>query len=154
MTSCGFKLRGDQQLPQGVDSVRLSSSVAHMPLQRELKKQLVLFKIPFSEDVAPVRTPGTLDIRLEGDSLNRRLLSLFATGQVAEYELILTVTYQLAFPDKEPQRYEFEVTREYQDDPDAILAKSRELQLVLTEMRRQASERIIRLLASQANGVG
>lgn len=153
LSACGFKLRGDQNLPAGVELVRLSSSTPHMPLQRELKEQLALFKIPFTEEQVPLRTPGTLDIRLEGDSLNRRLLSLFATGQVAEYELILTVTYQLAFPGKEPQRIEFEVTREYQDDPDAILAKSRELQLVLTEMRRQASERIIRLLASQANGI-
>ena len=152
LSGCGFKLRGDQQLPAGVDIVRLSASTAHMPLQRELEKQLVLFKIPFSVEQSPVKQPATLDIRLEGDSLNRRLLSLFPTGQVAEYELILTVSYRIAFPGKAPQQVEFEVTREYQDDPDAILAKSRELQLVLTEMRKQASERIVRLLASQANG--
>lgn len=152
ISGCGFKLRGDQQLPPGVEQVRLSATSAHMPLQRELEKQLTLFKIPFSVDHTPTTEPGTLDIRLEGDDLNRRLLSLFPTGQVAEYELILTVRYLIAFPGQEPQQVEFEVTREYQDDPDAILAKSRELQLVLTEMRQRASERIVRLLASQANG--
>ena len=99
-----------------------------------------------------MQEPAILDIRLQGDDLNRRLLSLFPTGQVAEYELILSVRYLIAFPGKEPQAVEFEVTREYQDDPDAILAKSRELQLVLTEMRQQASERIVRLIPSQASG--
>lgn len=152
VAGCGFKLRGDQQLPAGVQQVRLSAASPHMPLQRELEKQLTLFKIPYSVEQSPLVTPDTLDIRLEGDSLNRRLLSLFPTGQVAEYELILTVRYQVAFPGRAPQQVEFEVTREYQDDPDAILAKSRELQLVLTEMRQQASERIVRLLASQASG--
>jgi len=44
----------------------------------------------------------------------------------------------------EAQTVEFDVTRDYQDDPDAVLAKSRELDLVLGEMRQQAAERIIR----------
>lgn len=151
LNSCGFTLRGDQKLPAGIEQIRVSGAFSHMPLQRELTKRLKLYQIPYSEVSEPTVSKTTLDIRLEPDSLNRRLLSLFQTGQVAEYELILTVRYQIAFPGSEPQQVEFDVTREYQDDPDAILAKSRELQLVLSEMRQQASDRIIRLIASQAS---
>jgi LPS-assembly lipoprotein len=41
------------------------------------------------------------------------------------------------------------VAREYQDDPDQVLAKSRELELVLNEMRTESADRMIRLLSSQ-----
>ena len=75
-------------------------------------------------------------------------MSLFSTGQVAEYELVYTIRYQLQFPAQDAQEIEFDVTREYQDDPDAVLAKSRELDLIQNEMRREAANRIIRQIAS------
>ena len=45
---------------------------------------------------------------------------------------------------------QFEVVRDYQDDPDQVLAKSRELELMLDEMRDEAADIIIRRLSSQA----
>ena len=45
----------------------------------------------------------------------------------------------------------FDVMRDYQDDPDQVLAKSRELELVLDEMRAEAADIIIRRLSSQAS---
>ena len=150
LSACGFQLRNEQPLPAGITEVRLLKETTQVPLQRELKKRLKLYQIPFSEVLAPQTEEAILDIRLFPDSLDRRLLSLFPTGQVAEYELILSVRYELAFPGQAPQLVEFDITREYQDDPDEILAKSRELDLVLSEMREQASDRIIRLLASQS----
>ncbi len=109
-----------------------------------------LYQITQVKEVTPDQENSTIAIILLPDSLDRRLLSLFPTGQVAEYELVFSVSYQIIFPQKEPQLVEFNVTREYQDDPDAILAKSRELDLVLGEMRTQAADRIIRLIASQS----
>jgi LPS-assembly lipoprotein len=41
------------------------------------------------------------------------------------------------------------VTREYQDDPRQILAKAREFELIMEEMRDETADRIIRLLSSQ-----
>ena len=77
---------------------------------------------------------------------------MFATGQVAEYELIYNVRYTVLFSDGQALKTSFEVLREYQDDPDKVLAKSRELNLVVNEMRLEAADRIIRLLSSQASG--
>ena len=65
--------------------------------------------------------------------LSASLLSVFTTGQVAEYELVYTVDYQILFPGKQIISDSLTVSREYQDDPDQILAKSRELDLVLEE---------------------
>ena len=149
LSGCGFKLRGDQSLPVGIEKVNLISSGQYSPLQRALKKQFKIYQIPVIEGKSPTLSDNTINIVLLPDSLDRRLLSLFPTGQVAEYELVFSVRYQVGFPDQEPQLIEFDVTREYQDDPDEVLAKSRELDLVLGEMRQQAADRIVRLLASQ-----
>ncbi len=59
-----------------------------------------------------------------------------------------TIKYQIQFPAQDAQEIEFDVTREYQDDPDAVLAKSRELDLIQNEMRQEAANRIIRQIAS------
>jgi len=81
---------------------------------------------------------------LDADSLQRRTLSLFSNGQVAEYELIYKVQYQLILPGQEPRPYQIELYRDYQDDPSRALAKSKELDLMLSELRSQAVARIIR----------
>lgn len=148
---CGFQLRGEQPLPANIEQVWLQSQVIDGPLYRALKRRLKEYQINTLTGAEPVNEPKTVAIVLAGDSLKRRLLSLYPTGQVAEYELILQINYQLIFPDSEPQDVSFVISRDYQDDPDEVLAKSRELDLVLSEMRRRAAERIIRLLPSQAS---
>ena len=84
------------------------------------------------------------------EKLERQLLSVYPSGQVAEYELIYVVRYRVQFPGKEAVMVQFEVVRDYQDDPDQVLAKSRELELMLSEMRDEAADIMIRRLSSQA----
>lgn len=149
LNGCGFKLRGDQPLPLGITQLRLLNDKSNAPLQREFVKRLSIYEIAVVSSTDYSNPLQTLDVQVMPDSLDRRLLSTFSTGQVAEYELTLNIRYQIAFPNEQAQTIQFNVTREYQDDPDAILAKSRELELVLREMRKQASDRMIRLMASQ-----
>ena len=87
-------------------------------------------------------------MRILKDSLDRRTLSVFPNGQVAEYEIIYTVRYELRFNNKDPLPFSFEINRDYQDDPDNALAKSRELTLMLSEMRQEAAARVLRNMAS------
>jgi LPS-assembly lipoprotein len=54
----------------------------------------------------------------------------------------------LRINDRETQAFTFEINRDYQDDPDNALAKSRELTLMLSEMRQQAAVSIVRNIAS------
>jgi LPS-assembly lipoprotein len=163
---CGFKLRGDYGLPSGIQQLQLLAAQKNTPLHRILGKQLKRFNIKVWDNKASVsqideqadeRIDQQVDrqidaiIYLTSDKLERRLLSLFSTGQVAEYELVYTIKYQIQFPAQDPQQIEFDVTREYQDDPDAVLAKSRELNLIQNEMRQEAANRIIRQIASSYN---
>ena len=150
-TACGFHLRGNQSLPPSVNYVAVSSAQAHAPLARALKKRLEVYNIKGGVMADSPSPAHSVMINIMPEQLERRLLSVFATGQVAEYELIYGVRYQVVFPDKEPINAYFEVLRDYQDDPDLVLAKSRELDLVLSEMREEAADNIIRRLSGHAN---
>jgi LPS-assembly lipoprotein len=151
IVGCGFKLRGDYGLPAGIEQLQLLAVQKNTPLYRILWKQLQGFNIELLDNTASTKqVDQKIDaiVYLTSDKLERRLLSLFSTGQVAEYELVYTIKYHIQFPAQEAQEIEFDVTREYQDDPDAVLAKSRELDLIQKEMRQEAANRIIRRIAS------
>lgn len=151
VVGCGFKLRGDYGLPVGIQQLQLLATQNNTPLHRILGKQLQSFNIEILDNTASAaQIDETVDVivYLKSDQLERRLLSLFSTGQVAEYELVYTIKYNIQFPAQDAQEIEFDVTREYQDDPDAVLAKSRELDLIQNEMRQEAANRIIRQISS------
>ncbi|MFT4809196.1 MAG: LPS-assembly lipoprotein [Paraglaciecola sp.] len=151
IVGCGFKLRGDYGLPTGIQQLQLLAVQKNTPLHRILSKQLQGINIDVWDNTASASQMNEqvdVIVYLSSDQLERRLLSLFSSGQVAEYELVYTIKYQIQFPAQDALEIELDVTREYQDDPDAVLAKSRELDLIQNEMRQEAANRIIRQIAS------
>lgn len=147
LSGCGFTLRNDYRLDEEFRELVLVAREPNAPLPRILRQRLKVFNVdvirPETEASAPPAAPVPVLI-LYPESLDRRLLSLFQSGQVAEYELIYTCRYELTDKAGETRSYQFEIMREYQDDPDQVLAKSRELNLILNEMRKEAANRIIR----------
>jgi len=140
LTSCGFHLRGS--LPLERYPAIFVDAKKHSELASLLSQQLESNKVKLLTELDP-KAPALM---LQQDSLERRTLSLFPNGQVAEYELIYRVKYQLLLPDQDIQEFQFELTRDYQDDPNLALAKAKELDLLLQELRNQAASRIIRQL--------
>jgi LPS-assembly lipoprotein len=57
------------------------------------------------------------------------------------------VKYHVRFDGEDAEQFTFELYRDYQDDPNLALAKSRELSLLLSEMRASAADKILRDLA-------
>jgi LPS-assembly lipoprotein len=78
------------------------------------------------------------------DTLDRRTLSLSQSGQVAEYEMIYTVYYQLIKQGEVSAQQQVEVYRDYQDDPNFALAKTREREVLVQEMREEAARLLLR----------
>lgn len=148
LSACGFTLRGGDLLPAGLDQVWLTSNTRYSPMYRTMQSRLQQQQIATVSE-QPTQPARTLSLHLNGEQLERRLLSMFSSGQVAEYELIYQINYRVTFPGKVPQQAEVIVTQEYQDDPDAVLANSRELDLVVEEMRQRAGERMLRMLPNQ-----
>ena len=144
LTGCGFQLRGNYLLAPELQNIAFSSVDQYGELTRLVKQHLTINDVnlvQISDDDIP-------QMRMLQDNLDRRTLSVFPNGQVAEYELIYTVRYQILIPGKDIQNFRFELNRDYQDDPDIALAKSRELSLMLREMRKEAANKILRDMAS------
>lgn len=143
LSACGFHLRGDYLLSEELQTLYVSSSDIHGELTRLVKQHLSHNQVK----VLKYKNAQVPELRIMSDTLDRRTLSVFQNGQVAEYELIYAVYYQLRFANEEPQDFRFELNRDYQDDPSLALAKSRELSLLLSEMRTSAADKILRDMA-------
>jgi LPS-assembly lipoprotein len=144
LNGCGFKLRGSYLLAPELQTLYLSSVDKQGELTRLVKQHLKLNRITVIKNATEI----TPELRILKDKLDRRTLSVFPNGQVAEYELIYTVRFQLKLANQEVMNFNFEINRDYQDDPNTALAKSRELTLLLSEMRQQAASKILRDMAN------
>jgi len=142
LSSCGFHLKKASSLPDNLKTLTLKGddekSTLFAALKNELKASNVELK-PSAKDIA--------QLYLRKESIERQTLSLFQNGQVAEYELAYGVTYIVKRPGEKAIEKRFELYRNYQDDPDHALAKAKELELLISEIREQASRRIVRELS-------
>ncbi|CCQ12503.1 LPS-assembly lipoprotein RlpB precursor (Rare lipoprotein B) [Pseudoalteromonas luteoviolacea B = ATCC 29581] len=143
LTGCGFQLKQASYIPADLRDMVL---VAKDP-KSALLEQLTLDLQRAQVNLTPKDSKTAAELVIVKDTLERQTLSLFKNGQVAQYELAYSVTYQLTRKGREPSEHHFELYRTYQDDPDQALAKSKEMELLLTELRRRASQRIIRQLS-------
>ncbi|WP_299788748.1 LPS assembly lipoprotein LptE [uncultured Shewanella sp.] len=140
---CGFKLQGSYSIPEQLRTLHLSSLDEYSELTRLVRERLRLHSISLVDESD--ETPTLTILR---DSLDRSTLSLYPTGNVAEYELTYHVTFAVHLPEGEAQTFEVDIHRDYLDDPRTALAKSREMELLLKEMRIQAADQMIQILAS------
>lgn len=139
LNACGFSLKGHYYLDDSLRTIYLSSEKRFSPLAKTLKERLIKNQVTvldkFSEQNA--------QIHILPESFQRRTLSLFPNGQVAEYELIYVARFVLNRPTMQSQSFSVELRREFRDDPNNALAKERERSLILDELRVMASERIL-----------
>ncbi|WP_163936947.1 LPS assembly lipoprotein LptE [Paraferrimonas sp. SM1919] len=141
---CGFRFQGSHQIPDNLKQLSLGTQDKYSELTRLVGEQLRLYSVKVVE-----RDPERVaHLQLVHDELSRATLSLFPDGKVAEYELIYLVDYTIKLPNREAQSYQVEIRRDYLDDPRTALGKSREMEMLLKEMRIKATSRIIQSLAS------
>ncbi|MDX1705082.1 LPS assembly lipoprotein LptE [Pseudidiomarina sp.] len=143
LTACGFQLRDSYQLPPQLERVHIDaaafSEIRQVVIQR--------FELAGAE---VVDDSEALTVRIISDALDRRALSLSRSGQVAEYELIYTLWYELIRRDgTAAPAQRIEVYRDYQDDPNFALAKTREREVLVAEMREDAARLLLRQVITQ-----
>lgn len=153
LSACGFQLRQTQDLPALIQRVEVISNTLSRELTSILEREIDLRSKPQSQTA--VTRPGALKVMiiLQEESLQRQLLSVFQNGQVAEYELIYELSYQVDLIKNGTVQASVtsqqQTRREYQDDPKQLLAKSKEFDLIVAETRQRASTRILDELPSQ-----
>lgn len=140
LTACGFQLRGSYQTPAQLSEVSIEA-----PQRSELASLLHDELAQYEIEVVS-RDSSITHIEILDDSLDRRVLSLLISGQVAEYELIYTAPVRVYMVDGRVETHDVNIYRDYQEDPNFALAKTRELELLVTEMRTDAVYRIMMLL--------
>ncbi len=93
VTGCGFRLQGSYQIPTSLKTLSVDSADEYSELTRLVKDRLRL------SGVQVVASDATIpSVRLIKDTLERTTLSLYPTGNVAEYELIYHVQFAVAIP--------------------------------------------------------
>ncbi|PHR66364.1 LPS assembly lipoprotein LptE [Pseudidiomarina marina] len=138
LTGCGFQLRDNYQLPPAMQTISIEAP-AFSEFKQVLERRLNLA----GAQVGASQQNG-LVIEILDDTLDRRTLSLSQSGQVAEYEMIYTVYYQLIEQGEASGRQQVDVYRDYQDDPNFALAKTREREILVQEMREEAARLLLR----------
>lgn len=133
-------MRGDFQVPEHLTEVSIEAS-SRNEVARILEDALTVRSVSVVEPRS-----GVAHLELGDDRMDRRILSLLPSGQVAEYELIYTLP--VTFVDRNGQRVQqnIQLSRDYQDDPNFALAKTRELELIVSEMRQTAVQRVLILI--------
>lgn len=134
LTACGYHLRGDIDLPQGMENIYLEA--ASGALQQEMQKTLK------SSQVKLVSSPAEagLVIKFAREDISSRIMSISTVGRANQFQLI----YQLVFSIYEPSGkllladQNVNIKREYFNDQTDILGKSNEETVIRTEMYQQA----------------
>lgn len=147
ISGCGFKLKQANITNDTLASAYVTNENTHIKMNQALKKYLS------NLGVVLANTPGDNIITVLDETLERRLLSLFSNGQVAEYDLIFSIQYSLKAQGKEATVHEYREVRQYQDDPDRALAKFKERSVIIDEMRQKACEAILRRYISVLSGL-
>ncbi len=142
LSSCGFHLKKASSLPDNLKTLTLKGDDEKSSLFLNLNKELKASNVELTPSAKNVA-----QLYLRKESIERQTLSLFQNGQVAEYELAYGVSYVVKRPGEKAIEKRFELYRNYQDDPDHALAKAKELELLISEIRKQASGRIVRELS-------
>jgi len=142
LSSCGFHLKKASSLPDNLKTLTLKGDDEKSSLFLNLKKELKASNVELTPSAKNVA-----QLYLRKESIERQTLSLFQNGHVAEYELAYGVSYVVKRPGEKAIEKRFELYRNYQDDPDHALAKAKELELLISEIRKQASGRIVRELS-------
>ncbi len=142
LSACGFQLRGTYLIPEEISDISLTSFDKYSQLTRNIDAQLRLNNIKV---VPPSETIPNLHLINEG--VSERTLSLYQNSRAAEKELTYRTSYRVTIPDTGSKTFSTTVTRNYLDNPRTALAKSVERDMIVDEMRMQASAQIIRQMA-------
>ena len=139
ITSCGFQLRGNAEVPTAMRELALQMPAGRSALRLELSRTLRSNGIELA-----AAAPYSLQILKEKQG--RRVASLDERVKADEYELRTEVRFQVTQGDKfliAPTAVRTE--RVYSYDADAITAENEQEALLRREMQQDISRQILRL---------
>ncbi|MDG6882292.1 Rare lipoprotein B [Phocoenobacter uteri] len=139
LTACGWHFKNAEILPKTLQTLTFETSEPYSDMSRTLRNELLLNNITLVQDKKDIAV-----LRLNNTSNSSQVASVFKNARGAEKILSVKVTASLTLPNKSGS-YPIEVVvhRTFFDDSRAALAKSSEKEMMVADMYRQASRRII-----------
>jgi len=145
LSACGFHLRGTAQIPAALQSIALTGNDGNSDMLQELRRALE------AGDVTVLETPEASGfvLALGTESLSERVLSVNSNARAGEFELTMSVPFQLRNSGTVivgPE--DLSIEKVYLADPNNAVAKDEERELMAEEMRLELVNLILRRLQS------
>lgn len=144
--SCGFHLRGSEDLSSVLPNVNVSGVNPHSDLGRELIRSLALANVDVFNETSVI-------LKITKDDFSKRVLSVDSAGRANQYELRYDVSFELLNEVKDKKEIinlmpaqNITERREYLFDADLVLAKENEENRLKIGMRQAAILQLIRRL--------
>ncbi|RJG51230.1 LPS-assembly lipoprotein LptE [Motilimonas pumila] len=151
LSACGFKPKGYVTNGGDIDKVYLQTADPYGPLTKEIERQLRYAKIEFIADLPDAEAVIAQDIVklvVSGERQTSRVISLYDNASTAENEISYSVSYQILRPEQSPLAFDINIVRDSLENPQQALASSREDEMILRELQREAAYRIVRQLTT------
>ena len=141
LCSCGFHLRGTQGFELNVRSVNVAAANAYGELSRELERSLRAQKIEVTSS-----SEAEYNIRIASERTSRRPVATSGDISVSEYEVQLTVSFEVfnAAAEVVIEPTTLVTERIYSFDQTSLVGNSEEEELLAEEMRRDLAGQILR----------
>lgn len=145
LTSCGYGMRGNIDIPSTINEVSISSgSYSEMVIALNLTLQNNRINITSSNKKDIYR------IIVLSETFNRRQLTLSAAGRVNEYELIYEISYELSPPNKKSAADKITLYRDYSFNENNVMGNSDREDYIRKEMVSTASTLIFNKLKAMS----
>jgi LPS-assembly lipoprotein len=143
--ACGFHLQGHKALPAQLHLTYVQAADRQSDFVQDLRKEL----LTSGAHLTTQSEEATAVVRVQTDNFQRRVLSVTAQDQPAEYEITYTVRVSVNFGDKEvlPVQ-ELSAVRDYTFDETILLAKENEEAILREALARDLAGVVMRRLAN------
>jgi len=147
LSACGFRLRGSVEVPDVLQQTYIAGVAEFSELNQELRKVLQRSGSTVVNNSASAKSI----ITISSENFRRRVLSVDSVGRASEYELHYKYNFTISRAEGEViiRDQSIIVTRDYQFDPDNVLAKDAEETQIRSDMVRFSVRQMMRRVDSQ-----
>ena len=148
LAGCGFQLRGSAALPAEMAVTYIQSGQPYSTLADDFAAALKAREVSVTEQ----RSDATAVLRIHGNELEKRILSVNTAGKVLEYELRQTVQFSVVTAANQPllEMQSVILSRDYLYSSTDILGKEREdLEVRKTLQRNLVNMAMLRITAAR-----